>query len=133
MSRFDWENDKQTGLTCEPKKFAVYILRKTYTQVRYKETKSQSLRNCIPSSSVIQVHSGITVTSFHDHFVPSHFVPSFGHFVPPYSHFVPTNSHFVPRINLASNLIILDFSDNSKLMNASSVSHLHDERVTPPS
>ena len=39
------------------------------------------------------------VPSFHDHFVPSHFVPSFGHFVPPNSHFVPKNSHFVPSIN----------------------------------
>ena len=41
----------------------------------------------------------ITATSFHDHFVPNHFVPSFGHFVPPSSHFVPKNSHFVPSVN----------------------------------
>ena len=40
------------------------------------------------------------VTSFHDHFVPSHFVPSFGHFVPPNSHFVPKNSHFFPSVPL---------------------------------
>ena len=39
------------------------------------------------------------VTSFHDHSVPNHFVPSFGHFVPPNSHFVPKNSHFVPSVN----------------------------------
>ena len=37
--------------------------------------------------------TGYPVTSFHDHFVPNHFVPSFGHFVPPYSHFIPKNSH----------------------------------------
>ena len=40
----------------------------------------------------------ITVISFHDHFVPNHFVPSLGHFVPPNSQFVPRNSHFVPSV-----------------------------------
>ena len=36
---------------------------------------------------------GITATSFHDHFVPNHFVPSFGHFVPYRSKIIKTLSN----------------------------------------
>ena len=35
----------------------------------------------------------ITATSFHDHFVPNHFVPSFGHFVPYRSKIIKTLSN----------------------------------------
>ena len=40
-----------------------------------------------------EVIYGITATSFHDHFVPNHFVPSFGHFVPYRSKIIKTLSN----------------------------------------
>ena len=65
-----------------------------------------------------------TVILFHSHFVPSHFPPSVGPFVPSNtgSHFVPKKSHFFPKVNQVIKLLFLvDFSKNSKLMNAWSV------------
>ena len=44
----------------------------------------------------------IAVTSFHGHFVPSHFVPFYGHFV-------PNNSHFVPQIVTSFHEIVTSF------------------------
>ena len=81
------EDDRQTKLVC--RKCETFVF-------KVSDFRQKALANIDLDS---EQKCWNPVTSFYDHFVPSHFVPSFGHFVTSNSHFVPKNSHFVPSIN----------------------------------
>ena len=78
------------------------------TFVSYRVVLSLLLSVAFTAERYKDVHWGIAVTSFHGHFVPSHFVPFYGHFV-------PNNSHFVPQIVTSFHEIVTSFQSPNPL------------------